>query len=100
MDKSIISTTIELSIAFNFPSLGVGLGGRSCGHRVRGGRMVFENRSPDRHERPEHPFIAIGVLLEVVDRIAIVKSPDAVHQFAIVFHRRQLPTYARKGQWN
>lgn len=56
----------------------------SLSHNLRivvgdsGGCTVVKNNFPSRHERLEYPFVRI-VLLEIVDRVTIIKSPDAVH---------------------
>lgn len=65
-------------------------GGGGSGVGDRG--LVLENGAPDHRGHPTAgPLLGVGVLLKVVDRVAIVQAPDAVHQLAVVLKRRQFP---------
>jgi len=71
------------------------LGGfRGDGGSGVGGRgLVLQNGAPDCRDHPTAgPLLGIGVFLKIVHRIAIVQAPNAVHQFAVILERRQLPT--------
>lgn len=70
-------------------------GFRGGGGDDAGGRgLILQNSTPDRRGHPPAgPLLGISVLLKVMHRIAIVQAPNAVHQLAVVFERRQLPTF-------
>lgn len=59
---------------------------------VGGRRAILQNCAPDRRSHPAAgPFFGVGVLLEVVNRVAIVQTPDTIHQLAVILERCQLP---------
>lgn len=60
---------------------------------ISGRRAILQNCAPDRRSHPAAgPFLGVGVLLEVMDRVAVVQTPDTIHQLTVVLERCQLPT--------
>lgn len=96
MQLAIVSREFHCSEAVAVPyKLGILRGGRGGGDRIGDWGMAIHG-PPDRREHPGHPFGGVGVLFEIVHRITIVQSPDAVHELAIVLQRGQLPTCGSK----